>query len=368
MHDSACLTEYLLQEPRAISIYGQSTLNDTSATQKAKLAGCLVSKLQQFHATANIDPYLSQSDLLFIISAGGVVQPLVDTHQNFVSDLFLIYNSVSEFLVLYDQLLRLDSKILLLPPPQQLPKSETSERWNNKLLKHAPLEKYRSIKLATLTQPAVYRDTFAKYPSQFKLVDYSRSTTPMSSTNFVRTEALALLASFHVFQQDTAVSETSVEAPIMTTAQPSVPTALPTAPTDGRLLSANVTSSTTPVMPTNQFALPARVVVPQFNDFVVQRNLYRDYRRPSAYAVDEQQHISRWTDNTDYILDQRYLDMIHLHTTAARPFQVGDQFLFLYSQHHQFTPSDPWATLFLMSQLLCKIVHFQGTVIFTVII
>lgn len=65
VHDSACLTEYLLQEPRAISLYGQSTLDDTYATQKATLAGCLVSELQDVHAAANIDHYLSQSDLLF---------------------------------------------------------------------------------------------------------------------------------------------------------------------------------------------------------------------------------------------------------------------------------------------------------------
>jgi hypothetical protein len=69
-------------------------------------------------------------------------------------------------------LLRLDSKILLHPPPQRLTKSETAERsiiFHNKLQKHSSLEKYRSKKLATLTQPAVYRDTFS-----------------MSSTDFVR--------------------------------------------------------------------------------------------------------------------------------------------------------------------------------------
>jgi hypothetical protein len=65
------------------SIFGPSNHTNTYATLKSKLAGCLLSKLQDLYTAQKFDQCLSQSDLLFIISAGGVIQPFVGTHQGF---------------------------------------------------------------------------------------------------------------------------------------------------------------------------------------------------------------------------------------------------------------------------------------------
>jgi hypothetical protein len=253
--------------------------------------------------------------------------------------------SFFDWIVRYSYILRL------------LTKSETAERWiiyYNKLQKHSSLEKYRSKKLATLTQPAVYRDTFSKYPSQLfsqTTPGQQRPCRPQISSEIA---ALELCTSFQVFQNDTVDSETSENAQTTTTTNRTmVQQSVTTVPTDGRPLSANE-SSTATAIPTQQFALPSRVVVPQFNYFVVQRNLYQDNRQPSTYVVAEQQRISRWTDTTDFIPDQRYLDMIHLHNTKSGPFQVGDLILFLYSLRHQLIPSDPLATLILCRNCCTK--------------
>jgi len=84
---------------------------------------------------------LSQSDLLFILSAGGVYQGSLGSARSFESDLFPVYASVNNFLTLYP---------LLLNMSYSVPENVSTAKWaayNKKFFTKKPREEYRQQKL-----------------------------------------------------------------------------------------------------------------------------------------------------------------------------------------------------------------------------
>jgi len=74
--DPALVSEYLL----SIGLYDRNTMPICYGLQLSVIASCLVAHLQDEFATTVVDQYLSQSDLLFILSAGGVYRGSMDLH------------------------------------------------------------------------------------------------------------------------------------------------------------------------------------------------------------------------------------------------------------------------------------------------
>ena len=95
--DSALVSEYLLLDGAC----DRSTMPTCYGLQLAVIASCLVAHLQDEFGSILIDQYLPQSDLLFILSAGGVYSGSLGSTRTFVSELFPVYASVTAFVTLY---------------------------------------------------------------------------------------------------------------------------------------------------------------------------------------------------------------------------------------------------------------------------
>ena len=88
--------------------------------QLTVIASCFVAHLQDEFGSIIIDQYLSQSDLLFILSAGGIYSGSLGSTRTFASELFPVYASVTAFMTLYPQLLIMDYPVIILPPPKSM--------------------------------------------------------------------------------------------------------------------------------------------------------------------------------------------------------------------------------------------------------
>ena len=93
--------------------------------QLTVVAGCLVAHLQDKYGSIMIDQYLSQSDLLFILSAGGVCNSSLGSARTFASELFPVYASTADFMTMYPQLLNMDYLVLILPPLKSMTENMT---------------------------------------------------------------------------------------------------------------------------------------------------------------------------------------------------------------------------------------------------
>ena len=82
--DPALVSEYLL----LVGAYERSTMPTCYGLQLTVVASCLVAHLQDEFGSIIIDQYLSQSDLLFILSAGGVYSGSLGSTRTFASECF----------------------------------------------------------------------------------------------------------------------------------------------------------------------------------------------------------------------------------------------------------------------------------------
>lgn len=158
--DSALVSEYLL----STGAYTRANTPTCYGLQLSLVASCLVSYLQDEFESTNVDQYLSQSDLLFILSARGVCHGSLGLARSFASDLFPIYASSDEFLSIYPPLLTSDHLVLILPPPKSMTENMSSGKWSaytRKLLADKTKEQYRQRKLAAFRQSPQYRTDFS---------------------------------------------------------------------------------------------------------------------------------------------------------------------------------------------------------------
>ena len=136
--DPALVSEYLL----LVGACDRSTMPTCYGLELAVIASCLVAHLQ--------DEFGSQSDLLFILSAGGVYSGSLGSTRTFASELFPVYTSVTAFMTLYPQLLAMDYPVLILPPPKSMTENMTKLQWTTymrKLFTDRPRDAYRTRKL-----------------------------------------------------------------------------------------------------------------------------------------------------------------------------------------------------------------------------
>jgi hypothetical protein len=104
-----------------------------------------------------------------------------------------------------------------------------------------------------------------------------------------------------------------------------------------------------------------RRIVPTLTD--IGTTLAPLYIATAMFALRAQQSITNWDDRSAYVFDNasRYLSLVQLHTTTARPIQFHDQLLFLQADEHPFTPNDPWGTLFFSVTISTALFRFQTT-------
>ena len=94
--DPALVSEYLL----SVGAYERSTMPTCYGLQLTVVASCLVAHLQDEFGSIIVDQFLSQSDLLLILSAGGVYSGSLDSTRTFASALFPVYASNTAFMTL----------------------------------------------------------------------------------------------------------------------------------------------------------------------------------------------------------------------------------------------------------------------------
>ena len=123
--DPALVSEYLL----LVSACDHNTMLTCYGLQLSVIASCLVAHFQDEFGSINIDQYLSQSDLLFILSAGSVYSGSLGSTRTFASELFPVYASVEAYLTLYPQLLNMDYSVIILPPPKSMAENMTKAKW-----------------------------------------------------------------------------------------------------------------------------------------------------------------------------------------------------------------------------------------------
>ena len=123
-----------------VSACDRSTIPTCYGLQLAVIASCLVAHLQDEFGSINIDQYLSQSDLLFILSTGGVYSGSLGSTRTFASELFPVYTSVTASMTLYPQLLNIDY------PVMSMTENMTKVKWTTymrKLLADRPRDAYK---------------------------------------------------------------------------------------------------------------------------------------------------------------------------------------------------------------------------------
>ena len=150
--DPSLLTDFLQESEVANTLYGPPLSSDTYGIQMAKAAGCLVEELQRdANADISVDANMSQSDLLFVLHAGGVYQPDASASRVFASGLFLVYLNKEEFVQICPQLIAMSFDLLLFPPPE-LSKNRLTTTWSAftaSVRQSATMDAHRTLKLAT---------------------------------------------------------------------------------------------------------------------------------------------------------------------------------------------------------------------------
>ena len=328
--DPALVSEYLLM----VGACDRHTMPTCYGVQLSVVASCLVAHFQDEFGSVNIDQYLSQSDLLFILSAGGVYNGSLGTTRVFASDLFPLYASVEAFKTLHPKLLNMDYSVLILPPPKSIAENMTTAKWaqySRKLLAVRPRDAYRKRKLAAFNRSPEFRTAFTTMSSDFNIDRLQRSAIVMSPDDCIRHAATQVIQSFRQLVTS-AMTQASVQ---------SVPTVQQTV-----LPAATVNVAPVVVSSTHHFDAPIRRLVPTFTD--ISSSLTPSYVETNMFALRAQQHITNWDNRSAYVFRNasQYLSVVQLHTTASRPFQLHDQLLFLQSGDQTFTPADPWGTLF----------------------
>ena len=193
--DPALVSEYLL----LVSACDRSTMPTCYGLQLAVIASCLVAHFQDEFGSINIDQYSSQSDLLFILSAGGVYCGSLGSTRTFASELFPVYVSVAAYMTLCPQLLNMDYPVIILPPPKSMTANMTKAEWTTylrKLLADRPRDAYRKRKLRTFHRSPEFRTTFANMSSEFNIDRLQRSAIVMGPDDCIRDAALQVLQSF----------------------------------------------------------------------------------------------------------------------------------------------------------------------------
>ena len=90
----------------ARTLFGQALASDNYGIQ-------LVAEFQdEADGDIIIDNIMSQSDLLFVLHAGGVYQPDASANRVFASDLFPVYLNKEEFVQTYPQLIAMSLELL----------------------------------------------------------------------------------------------------------------------------------------------------------------------------------------------------------------------------------------------------------------
>ena len=76
LSDPALLSDFLYESETARTLFRPALASDNYGIQLAQAAGCLVAELQDdADGDITIDKIMSQSDLLFVLHAGGAYQP-----------------------------------------------------------------------------------------------------------------------------------------------------------------------------------------------------------------------------------------------------------------------------------------------------
>ena len=227
----------------------------------------------------------------------------------------------------------------------------TKVKWTTyirKLFTDRTRDAYRTRKLKAFHRSPEFRTTFANISSEFHIDRLRRSDIIMGHDDCIRAAALQVLQSFRHL-----VTSTMPQAQVRSVALVQ-PTVSPVAPTD---VAPAIVSST------HQFDAPVRRIVPSLTG--ISSSLAPLYIETAMFALCAQQRITNWDNRSAYVFNNatRYLSLVHIHTTASRPFQLHDQILCLRSGKHPFTPHDPWGTLFSQRHYQYRVVQITHDVL-----
>ena len=141
---------------------------------------------------------MSQSDLLFVLHAGGVYQPDASANRVFASDFFPVYLNKEEFVQIAMSL-----ELLLFPLPE-LSKNRSNQTWVayiDSMRRFATMD----AQSTAFHQAPVFGHTFAIQHSMFDMRRPTRASEPMKQSDFVRRAGKEIVTAFRALTA-TAIS------------------------------------------------------------------------------------------------------------------------------------------------------------------
>ena len=197
--DPALLSDFLHESATARSLFEPAVASDSYGIQLAQAAGCLVAELQDEASGAiTVDTIMSQSDLLFILHAGGVYQPDASANRLFASNLFPVHINKQQFMLTCPQLITMSLELFLFPLPE-ITKNRSNRTWMGyieSMRQYATMNAHRAAKLAAFHQAPVFRQSFAIQHSMFDMRRPTRATAPMKQSDFIRTAGKDMVSKF----------------------------------------------------------------------------------------------------------------------------------------------------------------------------
>ena len=346
------LLEYLNHNSASLLLYGQSTADEAAGVLRLKLMGSLVWILQDFYQATNVDALLSASDVAYLMHSGGVLAATNITH-HFDSQVFTIFegHDVSSQLRSF---IESNLKQVIKAVPRQFDKLVSRQAWrayyNHKLITAEEVAKQALARMQSSMTPVRQLEAFASVAPLFiaPTVQDSALTDMADSNNYVRHLA-AKVKNWYTTQQSSRLQRQEFNR-----GQPQ--------------------SSRQPTLPATEqphalFDFPPPVNNEQAlfgDDFQVTLiDQYSAYVNPSMYAVHQQQRIERWDTVINYAfagMGNTYIRSLSLHSTQQRPFELNDNVVFLYDLSAQFTPSNPFPSIFAVTHVWYKLVKSAGTI------
>ena len=346
------LLEYLNQNSAALLLYGQSTAGEAAGVLRLKLMGSLVWILQDFYQTTNIDAVLSVSDVAYLMHSGGVLAATNITHL-FESQLFHIFEG-HDVPSQLRSLIESNLKQVIKAAPRQFDKLVSRHAWkayyNHKLVTVDELTNQALARMQSSMTPVRQPAAFAIVAPQFIVptVQASALTTIAESTDYVRHLATKV-KNWCTAKQSSRLQRQESNHGQSHSLQQSAP------PATGQSQAL--------------FDFPPPVNSEQAlfgDDFQVTLiDRYSVYVNPSMYAVHQQQRIERWDTVINYAfagMGNTYIRSLSLHSTQQRPFELNDNVVFLYDSSAQFTPNNPFPSIFAVTHVWYKWVSSAGPI------
>jgi hypothetical protein len=334
------LLEFLQHNPMVLHLYGISSETEPCGILCLKLMGSLVAILQDLSVVANVDGFLSVTDIAYLSHIGGILYPTLNTRV-IESNTFNIFSG-DNVLAQLGELINKRLSPMIAPVPRSFTPFVSEVQWttyfNYKLRNDEVVTRYVKKRLAEINKIITIPTAFVKEAPQFTEV-YVQSialTTPAAADDSVRIGARKV-------QEQYALLRSVASSPAQNNNQ--------------QMIEEQALFQSFSVGPATAL----------YDSFQIVPNPYSQYVLPTMYALAEMQRINNWDTAINFSFvgaGAHYMSTLSLSTIQSRRMEVGDNIVFLYCSTRIFTPDTPFATLDKVTHVWYKVVDVQNNMVY----